>query len=171
MDWHIIMKKRKKIMKIQIKKLYFVLFLMLPGLFLFQNCAQPPLAGCIRPGMEQMKIRWGETIPGTGQITGYEIDSRARLFSVNKKDKTAGEEINKLGNVNPDGFCRSYQMIKAEIMRIQALNAPGDSSRFIEIISPATNLNFYAICNPKFSTVANKGFAAAYDSLMILVKK
>jgi hypothetical protein len=121
--------------------------------------------------MEQMKIRWGETIPATGQINGYEIDSRARIFGVIKKDKSAQEEISILPVANPDGFCRSYQMIRSEIIRIQALNAPGDTSRFIEITSPGTNLSFYAIWNTKYTTVANKGFSAAYDSLMALVKK
>ena len=126
---------------------------------------------CIDDNPESLILRWGGHNYKTGYLSGYQIDGKANLFSFEKKGSNSIYESIKIGNVNADRFCELLNSSKKYFVEIQALNAPGDSSNFIEYINPVINTNLRAVWNERFKTYGSREFRELYDSLNTFIQE
>ena len=145
-----------------------VLFLSLIGLQLLISCSRTP--ECITTKEEDIKIRWGEAFINQKVFDGYEIDAKARLYRNSGTFNSKDNNLTLLGNADPELYCNLLLRIRDEFLKVQALNAPGDTSRYVEYIDPTNNISVRALWNPKFKTVLSEGFRGIYDSLQIFTK-
>ena len=149
------------------------------ALFAFSNCKSVPTkkdaldhhvnTDCIKPGMNDLTIRWGDVILNTGEIDGWKMDSHGDVFRFTREELSADTVITKITSIDKARLCGFISQINSEMLKIQALNAPGDISRYVEFFNPETGINFRALWNPKFQTVGSKSFREIYDSLMAIV--
>lgn len=164
-----------------IEVIFKVTFLMFTLLCLasFSNCKSLPgekssqehhsNTDCIKPGMEKLAITWGDVILKTGEIDGWRLNAKGEVLRFTREELNSDSIISKTSEIDKSKLCSLISMINSEILKTQALNAPGDISRYVEFYNPETGTNFRAIWNPKFQTVGSKGFRAIYDSLMSVV--
>ncbi|MFC2130235.1 hypothetical protein ACFLSQ_02255 [Bacteroidota bacterium] len=123
---------------------------------------------CISQNMSEMTLRWGGHNYKTNHLAGYQIDANLNLYKFVKGSSTE-YKTEEIGKVDNDRFCELLKTTKKLFIEIQALNAPGDSSNFVELINPGTNTNLRAVWNVRFKTHGSKEFRALFDSLDLFV--
>lgn len=121
--------------------------------------------------IDDLILRWGGHNHKENILSGYQIDSEAFLYKFIKDSLHPNYNIEKIGEVDKDRFCELLKTTKKLFIEIQALNAPGDSSNFVEFLNPGTNTNLRAVWNVRFQTFGSKEFRALFDSLNLFVVK
>jgi hypothetical protein len=115
-------------------------------------------------------ISWGELITETGEINGWSFDSKSMLYTY-KKNRTGDITREKITRIPKDKYCSLLSQIKQNILQTQALNAPGELSRFVEYSNSSSNVFIRALWNAKYETVGSKGFRHLYDSLVSITRE
>jgi hypothetical protein len=132
------------------------------------SCRTTP--DCISEKDRDLKIRWGEVFITQKVFDGYELDAEAKLYRNSGFTNIKGDDLKLLGNVDKELYCTLLLRIRDEFLKVQALNAPGDTSRYVEYIDPANNISVRALWNPRFKTYLSEGFRGIYDSLQIFTR-
>jgi hypothetical protein len=131
----------------------------------FISCSRTPY--CISEKDKDVKIRWGEVFISQKVFDGYQLDTKAMLYRNSGYTNSKTDDLILLGEVDPELYCTLLLRIRDEFLKVQALNAPGDTSRYVEYVDPANNISVRALWNPKFKTYLSEGFRGIYDSLQI----
>ena len=124
---------------------------------------------CYSENNKELKLRWGYFIAKTGKITGYQLNNDASLQKFGKTDGPENYKDSILIQVDGDKYCKLLFMTRDTILKIQALNEPGDSLHFIEYSDPPRNVRMRAVWNPINKTYGSRSFREIYDSLQTLV--
>jgi hypothetical protein len=135
---------------------------------MFLSCSHTP--DCITVKEREIKIRWGEVFINQKVFDGYELDANAILYRNSGFINSKSDDLKPIGNADPELYCTLLLRIRDEFLKVQALNAPGDTSRYVEYIDPANNTSVRALWNPRFKTYLSEGFRGIYDSLQIFTK-
>ncbi len=120
---------------------------------------------CLDKNMKGLTLRWGGHNYKTHALSGYQIDSEARLYRFEKTKGDKEYKTTEIGKVKPRKICYLAGRVQQLFLKLQTLTAPGDSSNFIELINPATNFHQRAVWNVKFETYGSKEFRAVFDTL------
>lgn len=140
-------------------------------LTILSSCGTVNLAPCVNKKFAELKIRWGEEDKKMGIIKGYEVDAYAKVYSIYKDGNSTGFHMKELIQMDASDYCQLMKKIQNEFIAVQALTAPGEVSRFVEMKNPAMMFEGRAVWNAKFETYLSKGFRAIYDSLQATVSK
>ena len=149
-------------------KTYFLLLLLAASVAMLDSCKTTEV-NCIKPGNKDQIIRWGEQSAKSGSIIGYQINTNMVISRIKKEQADTVYITHEIGQIDPLKYCDLVDMIKHEVLKSQAVNAPGEKNKFIEYANPAKNVTVFARWNVLFNTVGTKGFREIYDSLMNVV--
>ena len=148
------------------KNCIFILFVV-ASIVLLDSCKTTEV-NCIKPYNQNQIVRWGEYNAKLGNVIGYQISTDMMISRIKKDKADTAYSIQEIGKVDPLKYCDIVEMIKYEVLRSQAVNAPGELNRFIEYQNPAKNVSVRAMWNSLFNTVGTKGFREIYDSMMVV---
>jgi hypothetical protein len=126
---------------------------------------------CINELTKESVIRWGGHNMKTQKLSGWQLDANSILFEFTKDGKDSEYKFKEIGKVDIEKFCELYRTAQKYFLEIQALNAPGDSSHFVEIINPITKTNLRAVWNVRFKTYGSQEFRALFDSLQVIADR
>jgi hypothetical protein len=149
------------------KKIVLLLILIISALSLY-SCKTTE-ATCIKPQTKDQIIRWGEYNAKSGLVTGYQINTDFMIYRIKMEPPNKDYTLQEIGKIQPLTYCDMVEMIKDEVLKTQALNAPGEQNKFIEYTNPGTKVSSRNVWNVKFNTLGSKGFREIYDSLQTLV--
>lgn len=124
-------------------------------------------ADCINERTKPVVIRWGDYDTEGGRLRAYQFNGSLELAKVKRETVSEQPDIEKYGTMEGVQFCTWLRKSLDVFEQIQSLNAPGETSRYVEYSTPKTTIR--AVWNPKFQTFGSKEFRALYDSLMTLV--
>lgn len=125
---------------------------------------------CVAGYLDSVILRWGGHNLKTNYISGWQIDGNYDLYEIIRTGEDVDYRLKKIGKVDEQRFCRLVKLTEKNFVQIQALNAPGDSSHFVQYINNKTNTNLRAVWNVRFKTYGSAEFRALYDSLNLFVK-
>lgn len=144
-------------------------YLIFYGLILtFASCTSNK-PECINDNNNELTLRWGYFLSKTGNIAGYQLNNDATLHKFGKTDPAKNNTDSVLFSIDEDRYCKFLLMTRDTILKIQALNEPGDSLHFIEYADPPRNVRMRAVWNPINKTYGSSGFRQIFDSLQALV--
>lgn len=124
----------------------------------------PPPPDCITSENRELLVRWGD-IEEDKTVTGFAVHSNASMVSFAQKSLEAPMKETELGVMDGVVYCETVKLIRTTFLEVQALHAPGNVSRFIEISNPPQGLYLRAVWNPKYETFGSKEFRAIFDTL------
>ncbi len=139
------------------------------SILILSSCAHP-LPECYNKSTKNVRIRWGTMYVLSGKEKGYQIDADATLWKMTLPPMSRDYQKEKLSYVDPVRYCRLTKMVLDTILKIQVLNEPGDSIRFIEYTNVDNGAEMRAMWNPDFKTANSNGFRSLYDSLQLFLK-
>lgn len=125
---------------------------------------------CVAGYLDSVILRWGGYNSKTNYISGWQIDGNYDLYEILRTESDKDYKLKKIGKVDAQRFCRMVKLTEKNFVKIQALNAPGDSSHFIQYINNKTNTNLRALWNVRFKTYGSTEFRNLFDSLKLFVK-
>lgn len=141
-------------------------FIALSIIALSCKTTSPP---CINEYNAGMTITWGDFDTKTKKIEGYRLDDAGILYYI-KSDSLPNTFItDKLTKTDADEYCKLINFSNSVTRQTQALYAPGEQSKFIDLNVPNTQVFTRAVWNPKFETVGSRRHRLLYDSLMKIV--
>ena len=146
-----------------IRYLFFYIFILI-----FVACSSHK-PDCYNENNKDLKLRWGYFISKTGKISGYQLNYDATLLKIRKTNAEDKYTDSVLTCIDGEKYCKFLIMTRDTILKIQALNEPGDSLNFIEYLDHPRNVRMRAMWNPKNKTFGSRGFRGIYDSLQTLV--
>jgi hypothetical protein len=138
---------------------------------LFLSGCKTGLPKCYDDRNKNLVIRWGEYYNKADLFKGYQIDSKGLVSNIEKSGKDKNYKMTDIGLADGNRYCYAMGMLRYLFLKIQTLNEPGDTVRFIEYYNPDRNSNTKAIWNPVYKTAGSEGYRDAYDSLQALVPK
>lgn len=112
-----------------------------------------------------LNVRWGEMRKGCDTLVGWKLDCCGLISSFDQKIGSSEFVRAEYGNLSCDELKIMLNRIKRAVLKVQTLNAPGDTSRFVEFNSPYDDVQLRFVWNPKYDTQNNKEFIAIYDTL------
>ena len=121
-------------------------------------------AGCQSEINKELKISWGEYYPKEVIMKGYELTNDAELYSITRK-LNKDIDLQKIGKLDNEKYCDIVNNLEKMFLKVQVINVPADTSRFIEYSNKTTSVTMRAIWNPVFITETNSSFQFIYDSL------
>lgn len=143
-------------------------FLCLFAIVAFVACSgvrQAPQTNCLGKVDSLINVRWGEMRKGCDTLVGWKLDCNGMISSFIQK--VGSDEVIKAnyGNMSCNELKIMLNRVKRAVLKVQALNAPGDTSRFVEFNSPYDGVQLRFVWNPSYDTQNNKDFIAIYDTL------
>lgn len=148
------------------KKIYFALVFSMA--IFFQSCKSVP-PSCINEFNRGIEVTWGDFNAKSKTIEGYRLDDSGNLHYI-KSDSLPNTFITeKIIKSNSDEYCKIIHFVNYVTRQTQALYAPGETSKFIDLTIPNTQVFTRAVWNPKFETIGSRRHRLLYDSLMTLV--
>ncbi len=120
------------------------------------------LPPCMTPALQGTLLRWGEQDSNGVSIRGYELTTRAELFSYT----ATGDSIlhrTRLGRLDARLYCRLLAQAHHAFLTTHAFHVPAPLQRFVEYRSPSAFMR--AVWNPLYRTHGNELFWRLYDSL------
>ncbi len=124
---------------------------------------------CIRPGMREVSIRWGDWMDTTAILNGYEIDAQGRLFKYQASPYAERYLRDSIGTVDRAALCFYIDTVRKTFLRIQSLGVRAPHMRYIEYQNPEAQLSLRAYWDSRFQTYGSREFRAIFDSLSTLV--
>ena len=137
---------------------------------LTKNCtAVPQESDCIRPGMKDVRVRWGEWNDSTDVLTGYEFDTQGRLYKYSASPHSVKYLRDSIGTISKRSMCFYVDTVRKTFLRIQSLYVHAAAMRYVEYQNPDAQLSLRAVWDSRFQTYGSKEFRAIFDSLSTLV--
>jgi|GEM_PF-372173 len=153
--------------------MYNKLIILLTTIIFLVGCgtvSQSTKNNCISDNTKDITLRWGGHNYQTNALSGWQIDGNLNLYTFLKDSLNPNFKTVLIGNVvDTNKFCELLTKTKKLFVQIQALNAPGDSSHFVEFSQPKTNTNLRAVWNMRFKTYGSTEFRELFDSLNSLI--
>jgi hypothetical protein len=126
---------------------------------------------CITSNNKDLIIRWGEFSSKSTMITYYEMTTDGKISLAIQEDKNSVPKLQTVGRIPSETYCKLLKQTKENIMKVQALNVPGNRSNFVEYIIKSSNYHFQALWNPDHDNVGNKEFKALFAELQAAVRE
>ena len=147
------------------KKIYITFAFLL--LFSFLNScstAKNEYPPCVTESKKNLIIRFGDLDYKDGTIRGYQINARAELSAYSSPSgKSSLDEVKIISKIPNSDYCYILKNIEQNIIKIQALNQPGDSCRFIEYLNEPSGTDIRAIWNKQFQNYGSREFREMYS--------
>ncbi len=124
---------------------------------------------CIRPGMREIRIRWGDWIDSTAVLTGHEIDAQGKLFAYQASPYSVKYLRDSVSHIDTAQVCYWVDTVRKTFLRIQSLTVHAPHMRYVEYQNPDAHLSLRAVWDSRFETYGSKEFRAIFDSLQTLV--
>jgi len=151
-------------------KIFFISkFILIAFIVIIISSCKTTMPRCYEPLMKNLIIRWGERITKTGEIKGYQLSSKAMLYSYNQKANINGINLEEISYIKGDDYCKVLDMIRFILLKKQVINEPGDTVRFIEYINSYDRTDIRGVWNQKFKTNTSEGHRDIYDTLQSLL--
>jgi uncharacterized protein YceK len=110
-------------------------------------------------------IRWGGHNMLTNQLAGWQINAKGKLMQFKKAGRESDYEFTEFSTIDSNRFCKLLDTVQKYFLEIQALNAPGDSSHFVQFINSTTSTDIRAVWNMRYQTYGSREFRSLYDTL------
>ena len=148
------------------KALFQFLFLFAVVVFVACSGARPvSRTNCLGKVDSMLNVRWGEMRKGSDTLVGWKLDCSGLISAFYQKIGSAENIKAEYGNISCNELKIMLNRIKRAVLKIQTLNAPGDTSRFVEFNSPYDGVELRFVWNPKYDTQNSIDFIAIYDTL------
>lgn len=150
-----------------IRQSYIIILALFFVVIVLNSCKTSP--SCIHKRMEGISITWGINDRSHNLIKAYKLDHFARVMAYTMENDSLIQK-SEFQKVDEAMFCRTVGLIRNELIEIQALYEPGDTTNFIQYQNPNYSVNIQVVWNPRFKTEGSKKIRQAFDSLNVLIE-
>lgn len=135
------------------------------------NTANKEYPDCYNARLKSLVITWGDYIPKTSEIIGYQVDAKAQVSKVTMKEGDKNRTVQSLYVADFTDYCTALKCLQDSLKLRQTLSEPGDTVNFIEYKDIANNSDIRVMWHPQKRTYGSKSFRLAFAKLNQLIKK